>query len=141
MLLTKRSQYSIRMLAYLAHHRGERVSIEAVAAAQGLSYTHMVKVSQNLSRAGYIRGVRGRGGGIALAMDSKDIRLGDVVRDCEYSTAKIECDLPDCHKRPNCPLKRCLAMAEEGFLVALNQYTLADIAAESENSKVLGCVG
>jgi len=133
MLLNKRSQYSLWLLVYLARRPGQTIAIENIAKAHGLSSTHFVKVSQNLSRHGYIQGFRGKSGGIALAMDSRDIRLGDVVRDSEYTQGTISCNRSDCATRFDCPLKQQIDAAHMAFLAALNQYTLAAIAAQNEN--------
>ncbi len=83
MLLTKYADYSIRVLVYLAERPGRKIPITTIADAYGISRNHLMKVSQNLARLGYIVGYRGKGGGIALAQPARNINLGQVLAQVE----------------------------------------------------------
>jgi Rrf2 family nitric oxide-sensitive transcriptional repressor len=83
MLLTKYADYSIRVLIYLAERPEQKIPITAIADAYGISRNHLMKVSQNLARLGYIVGYRGKGGGIALAQPARNINLGQVLAQIE----------------------------------------------------------
>ncbi len=83
MLLTKYADYSIRVLIYLAERPGKKIPITAIADAYDISRNHLMKVSQNLARLGYIVGYRGKGGGIALAQPARNINLGQVLAQVE----------------------------------------------------------
>ena len=43
----------------------------------------MVKIINQLSRAGYVAAVRGKNGGSVLGKPAQSIRIGDVVRELE----------------------------------------------------------
>ena len=68
MQLTLFSDYSLRILLYLAAHPGERVALPEISAAYGISQHHLVKVVQLLLVEGWIERTRGRGGGLTLAV-------------------------------------------------------------------------
>jgi Rrf2 family nitric oxide-sensitive transcriptional repressor len=131
MKLTAFTDYSLRVLLYLAAEPGRRATIAEIAAAYGVSENHLVKVVHFLGKQGWIETVRGKGGGILLAMPAEHINVGRVVRDTEGAAVPAECFLPAgnaCVITPNCRLKNVLADAVKAFHRVLDQYTLADIA-------------
>lgn len=132
MKLTLYTDYSLRMLIFLAVHEGRSATVSDVAHAYGLSRNHLLKVALNLGRLGYVRTTRGRLGGIALAQRPEDINLGDVVRKTEDGFALVECQRPDggtCVISPACRLQGIVGKAVEAFLAVFDAYTLADIVA------------
>ena len=76
MQLTQFTDYSLRVLMYLAV-RPERLGrIEEISESYGISRGHVMKVVRGLSQHGFIESLRGRGGGIRLARDASAIGLG-----------------------------------------------------------------
>lgn len=67
MLLTFYTDYSMRVLMYLAVNRHRLVNISEIADRFAISRNHLVKVVHNLARGGFIKSYRGKGGGIELA--------------------------------------------------------------------------
>jgi len=130
MRLTNFSDYALRMLMYAAS-AGERLfTIEEAARVFGVSKTHLNKVANTLTRAGYLRAVRGRSGGLTLGRPPQDIRIGDVIRLTEPDFALVECFATgnQCVLTQRCKLPRMLADAMASFQATLDRYTLADIA-------------
>ena len=134
MQLTLYTDYSLRSLIYLEVHSGKLCTISEIAEYYQVSRNHMVKVVHNLSQKGYIRSVRGKGGGLSLALKAKDINIGDVVRDTEPHFNVVECFDPQsnsCTVEPLCRLKPILGKATNAFLSILDKYTLADMLKDS----------
>ncbi len=129
MMLTRHADYAVRVLMYLAARPGRRVSITTIARDYGISRNHLMKVSQNLTRNGYIVGVRGKGGGIALARDARDINLGRLLEEVEINLIPMECHAPPCVLRSGCMFALALDEAKAAFLATLAGYTLADLVA------------
>ena len=94
-----------------------------------------MKVVNQLTRAGYLTAVRGRSGGLELAMSPDKIRLGDVVRATEPDFALVECFAPDnrCLITPRCRLRGVLKEALAAFIETLDRYTLADLVLHPED--------
>ena len=67
MRLTTYTDYSLRMLMYLALKGDARATIAEVADAYGISKAHLNKVAHQLGLAGYVDTARGKGGGLRLA--------------------------------------------------------------------------
>lgn len=128
MQLTMQTDYSLRTLMYLGTIPG-RATIENVAQLFGISVHHVAKVVNLLARRGYVRSIRGIGGGIELALRPDEIRLGAVVAASEGTTHLLECVGKDdvCVIQSFCKLKGVLAEAERRQLDYLNSVTLADV--------------
>ncbi len=134
MQLTLFSDYSLRVLLYLAAHRERLVPVSQISAAYGISQNHLVKVVQRLLEQGLVESVRGRRGGLRLARDPRDINVADVVRATEPHSNLVECfDLRNnaCPIEPACGLKLALARAQQAFFAELARHTLADFGARA----------
>jgi Rrf2 family nitric oxide-sensitive transcriptional repressor len=131
MQLTLFSDYSLRILLYLAAHRDRRVAGSEISAAYGISQHHLVKVVQPLIAEGLVVSVRGRGGGLSLGREPAKINVAAVVRLTEPHHNLVECfDGPrnTCPIDNACGLKGALLRAQEAFFNELAQYSLADFA-------------
>ena len=130
MQLTKFTDYSLRVLIFLARRNGAQTTIREIADAHKISENHLMKVVQQLARRGYIKAVRGKGGGISLARSPAEISVGSLIRDVEPLTP-AECFVPgydaSCKLYPNCGLRGALSAAQSSFLAALDAYALGDV--------------
>lgn len=135
MRLTNFSDYALRVLLYAAARRDELITIEETAKVYGISKTHLMKVANQLTRSGYLKAVRGRSGGLSLAMRPNKIRLGDVVRATEPDFALVECFASDnqCRITSRCRLRGVLNEALGAFIATLDRYTLADLVLRPED--------
>ncbi|MGH7287001.1 MAG: Rrf2 family transcriptional regulator [Myxococcota bacterium] len=132
MQLTRYSDYSLRVLIYLALDPERLVTIEDIARSYDISRAHLMKVVHQLGLRGYVETVRGRGGGLRLARRPDDIRIGEVVRSTEENLNLVECFDPAssrCVIEPACGLRQVLHEALAAFLAVLDRYTLADLVA------------
>lgn len=130
MRLSFYSDYSLRLLMYLAVRADQLVTIQDVADAYGISKNHLTKVAFDLGRGGYLSTVRGRGGGIRLAKRPQDIGLGQVLRITEQDRGPAECfdaASNQCAIAGPCRLKGVLGRAMAAFFAVLDDYTLADL--------------
>lgn len=131
MQLTSFTDYGLRALIYMASLPDDQMTnISHVTEVYGVSRNHMVKIINQLSRAGLVTAVRGKNGGIKLGKPAQTIRIGDVVRELE-PLSLVNCDSDFCHITPACRLKHVLHTAVEHFLDELNQYTLADMVKDN----------
>jgi len=102
MRLTAFTDYSLRVLIFLAAEPARRATIAQVAGVFSVSENHLTKVVHFLGKQGWLANVRGKGGGVELAMDAKRI-------------VKV------------CRLRGVLQEAVDAFYAALDRYTLADL--------------
>ncbi|ULO04999.1 RrF2 family transcriptional regulator [Paenibacillus sp. 19GGS1-52] len=131
MRLTMYTDFSLRILLYLgAKERSELSTIQDISEAYHISKNHLMKVSHELGRAGFIETVRGRGGGIRLAHAPEEINIGEVIRRMEDDFHLVECFNPATNSCPIsqvCGLKGVLARALHAYLNVLSEYTLQDL--------------
>jgi Rrf2 family nitric oxide-sensitive transcriptional repressor len=130
MRLTTFSDYTLRVLMYLALNRDELVTIPEIAAAYDISESHLTKVVHQLVRAGVVESVRGKGGGIRLALAPEEIRIGRIVKASEGHAPIVEClgeERSACCIAPVCKLTGILVDAFDALYSSLDQYTLADL--------------
>lgn len=135
MQLTNFSDYTLRVLMYAAAQGDRLITIEETAGVYHISRAHLMKVVNQLTRAGYLKAVRGRSGGLALAKRPERINLGDVLRTTEPDFALVECftDSNRCVLTPRCRLRGVLHEALAAFIGTLDRYTLADLILSPED--------
>jgi len=129
MRLTQYTDYSLRVLIYLAHKKEVNVTISELADFYQISRNHLVKVVHNLGLNGYILTIRGKNGGLKLAHPPLEIIIGDVVRSMEPDFDLLECFNPEedkCVITHSCALKSVIFNARDIFLQELDKHTLAD---------------
>ncbi|MDT3705662.1 MAG: Rrf2 family transcriptional regulator [Thiobacillus sp.] len=132
MQLTKFTDYSLRVLIYLAHlPEGKALAtIADISRDYEIPATHLMKVVHRLGQRGYIVTVRGKGGGMRLAKPPELINVGELIRDTEDNIDLVECfssTKQDCPLLPACALKNVLLEARKSFLATLDFYSLSDI--------------
>lgn len=129
MHLTRYTDYSLRVLLFLATRGEERSTITEIAERFQISRNHLMKVVQELSRKGYVTTIRGKHGGLLLGRRPEEICLGTLVRETEHDLALVECFGKEnqCVITPACRLRTVLDEALHAFLAVLDRYTLADM--------------
>jgi Rrf2 family nitric oxide-sensitive transcriptional repressor len=125
MRLTRYTDYAMRVLLHLAARDDGLSSIGEIAGLYKISQNHLMKVVQDLGKAGFVRTVRGRGGGVALARPADQIIIGQVVRQTEEGFQLVDCD--GCVIAPACTLPRVLNEATAAFMAVLDKYSLEDL--------------
>jgi Rrf2 family nitric oxide-sensitive transcriptional repressor len=130
MQLTFYTDYSLRVLMYLAVNHQRLVNISEIADRFAISRNHLVKVIHNLARGSFIKSYRGKGGGIELAREPAQINIGKVVRYTEGPPRPVECfdvEKNDCIISGACGLAEVIDQACDSFFTTLDRYTLADL--------------
>lgn len=124
------TDYSLRVLIYLGMQEGRLATIAEIAEVFQISENHLTKVVHFLGRSGWVASMRGKGGGLTLAMAPDQIGVGQVVRRTEGESIGAECFQADgghCCIAPACNLRGVLDEAFHAFYAVLDGYTLADL--------------
>ncbi|CAH1044388.1 MULTISPECIES: Rrf2 family transcriptional regulator [unclassified Halomonas] len=135
MHLTRFTDYSIRVLIFLATKGEERSTIHEIAETFNISRNHLMKIVQELSQKNYVTAIRGKNGGLLLTRDPATIGLGELVREMEHDMALVECFHSDnaCIITPACRLQPILNDALSAFIGVLDHYTLADLLGNQQS--------
>ena len=130
MQLSKFTDYSFRALIYLADKKGSLATVEELANALQISEHHLKKIIHKLAKTNYVISIKGRGGGLKLGMDPKDINLGEILKITEDNLNIVECF----NNPENCPLmtsgcklKYIISNSLEKFIKEFSKYSLEDI--------------
>lgn len=125
------TDYALRVLLYVGARPGVPVSTSVIAGAYGISNDHVAKAAKALTRHGLLRATRGASGGVQLAQEPAEIRVGAVVRLFEQHRGPVVCLQDqadrDCVIQPACVLRRAFQRAVAAFYRELDGYTLADL--------------
>ncbi len=130
MRLTRYTDFAIRLMLYLAAYEDRLCSIGEIAEAHGISQNHLMKVASDLAGSGYVRSLRGHGGGLRLARPADQINIGHMIRHTEGKVDLVGCG--ECPLAPACGMVCVFRDAVENFFVTLDQYTLADIMTKGQ---------
>ncbi len=136
MRLTDYTDYSLRVLLYLAVRSEGLATIQDISDAYGISKNHLMKVVQRLAELGWVETVRGRNGGLRLYEHSSSLTIGEVVRAAENDFALVACfngaDASGVHRecviQSQCRLKHVFESARSAFFRELDSFTIRDIA-------------
>lgn len=130
-MISTRGRYSLRIMLDLAERpQGGYTPMKEVAARQEISLKYIEKIVPLLTKARFIEGVHGKGGGYRLCRAPEDITAGEVLRATEGELAPVsclECGAKPCSRAAYC---KTLPMWKEYYRLT-NEYfdniSLADL--------------
>ena len=130
MKLSTRARYGTRALLELALHGGSQpVLLRDIAKRQEISLPYLEHLISPLIAAGIIRSVRGPQGGVWLAKPPQQIKLSEVFKLLEGSTAPVECiENPEvCARSGICVTRDLWDELGEAMNKVLSSTTLQDL--------------
>ena len=139
MHITRYTDYSLRVLIYLAVQGDRLTTIQEIADSYDISKNHLMKVVHQLNKKGYIETIRGKKGGMRLHRSPTDINVGILVRETEQDLSIVECfsSKNACRITPVCGLRSMFGEALGAFLDVLDKYTLADVIQDQHRPQLL----
>ena len=131
MKISTKGRYALRlMLDLAAYNTGEPISIKDIARRQAISEKYLEQIISVLNRAGYVRSVRGAGGGYLLTRDPKEYTVGMIFRLTEGSLAPVEGledGKPDLADHPELVTYDVYRKIYEAVNQVVDHITLADL--------------
>ncbi|MBI4445270.1 MAG: Rrf2 family transcriptional regulator [Acidobacteria bacterium] len=127
MIFSTKCQHAIRALTYLA--RSGKSCAREISRNQKLPYHFTGKILQVLQKTGFVRSVRGAGGGFVLTRPASKIRLIDVWSAID-GTEKFEgClyGLNQCSELKPCPLHENWTIMRRHIEKNLSNQSIADL--------------
>ncbi len=132
MRLTEQTRYAVRVLAACALVHPDVVAVKKVAADTGLTEFTIFKLLKTATRAGLVASVRGRNGGIRLAMEPDCLTLGSVVRafelrfqECRPAQQMLDSGFE--RDRIDKKLNGMIGQGFAAFLETMDNMTIADL--------------
>ncbi|MGB0952380.1 MAG: RrF2 family transcriptional regulator [Planctomycetota bacterium] len=132
--LTKRSEYGLMALAFMAQSGPAYTSVRSIVSDLGIPRRLLAEVLKDMSRANLVEAVRGPGGGYRLTTSPEDLSLARVVEILEGPVKVAECaDGGRCDLSPSCTIQSGIHVVAERIKSVLDTYSLAELAGADEN--------
>ena len=128
MIFSKKCEYAIRALTHLVG-AGRVCDAREISRQQQAPHPFMAKVLQELSRKGFVKSVKGVGGGFALCKPPHRVRLMDVFLAIDGDQALVKCvyGLARCSDSAPCPLHQDWKVLLGRIEAYLSDHTLAQL--------------
>lgn len=133
MELTRKGEYAIRGIVYLAGQPTDRVCLlNDIAAAVDVPATFLAKIFQQFSKLGLVKSFRGTGGGFVLARSPEKITLLEVVEAVEGQIIPNRCvaESDQCERAVHCQIHPVWQRVQSQVRDVLSAVTLKELAAK-----------
>ncbi|PXV96014.1 BadM/Rrf2 family transcriptional regulator [Lachnotalea glycerini] len=131
MKISTKGRYALRLMLDLALYESEGyVKIKDIAKRQDLSDKYLEQIITILSRAGYVKSIRGASGGYKLAKLPAEYTVGMILRLTEGSLSPVACldgDVADCTRYDNCATLEVWKRLNDAINTVVDSMTLADL--------------
>ncbi len=148
MHLLAQEEYGLRCLSRLSRHAGSGpLTIQEIAASEGLSADYAAKLLRELRRGGLVTSTRGAAGGYRLTRPASEITVWDAIEvlgGSLFPESFCECHpglQKDCVRGTDCALRALWRRVDEAIRGVLDGITLEDLQrSEPEMVQWLGQV-
>ena len=81
MLVSTKGRYALRVMIDLAKRDpSEFITLNVIAEEEEISEKYLESIISVLSKAGFVEGVRGKGGGYRLTKSADEYTAGDIIQ-------------------------------------------------------------
>ena len=129
--LTRKGDYAIRGMVYLAMMQDQQVSsLKEIAAGVDVPLHLLAKIFQQLGKNGLVRSYRGTGGGFLLARDPEKITLLEIVEAVEGPITMNLCLIEKglCDRESFCTVHPVWKEVQDKMKDILSHVTLKDLS-------------
>lgn len=137
MRVSTKGRYALRIMIDLAEHNtGEYIPLKDISARQGITIKYMEQIIPQLNKAGYLKSLRGNGGGYRLAKSPENYIVGDILRVMEGPLSPVACidgDGIDCQRGKACETVWFWHGLKDVVDKYVNSFTLADFLPKESN--------
>lgn len=140
MMVSTKGRYALRVMIDLAEHDPESyIPLKEIAERQEISEKYLEVIVKSLTKAHFLEGLRGKGGGYRLTRDASTYTVASVLKITEGSLAPIAClsdDPNTCSRAASCktlPMWMGLEKVIEDYLGGITIQDLANTGNEADN--------
>ena len=139
MMISTRGRYALRVLIDLAERgQAEYTPLKEVAERQKLSQKYLEGIMVSLSKAGFVEGAHGKGGGYRLSRKPEEYKIGDILRVTEGSLAPVsclECGAKPCERTSECRTLPMWTELDKMICSYLDGISIADLTKAVESGQ------
>lgn len=137
MMLSKKTKYGLKALAFLANQDNrEPVQIAEIAKQENISQKFLESILLTLRRTGLLGSKKGKGGGYYLIKEPSEIPMTTIMRVLEGPIAMVPCvslnfyeKCDDCPDEDSCSVHKLMLQVRDSALEVYRNNTLADLIA------------
>ena len=134
MMISTRGRYALRVLIDLAERDSDRyITLREIAERQEISEKYLESIVKELVRAGFLDGLRGKGGGYRLGRAPEEIAVLDVLKLTEGTLAPVACLEEGARTCPRASICRTLPLWEglnDVVTDYLSGFTISDLTGD-----------
>ncbi len=139
MMISTKGRYALRTMLDLAlNDEGEYIPLRDIAERQDISVKYLEQIVSALTRAGFVRSVRGTGGGYRLAKKPEEYTVGMILRLTEGNLAPVAClefEQNSCPRAANCVTLGIWEKLYDAINNVVDNITLADLVRNAKMGK------
>ncbi len=127
--LTKKTDYALIAMAFLADRPGQCCSARQIAAPYGMKLPVLMNILKTLHRRKLVGSVRGSKGGYRMAREPEQISLADLIEAVEGPIRFVHCADKDADDAciGDCPIRGPILRLHRQLSRFLETTTLADL--------------
>ncbi|MEJ2647920.1 MAG: Rrf2 family transcriptional regulator [Sedimentisphaerales bacterium] len=132
MKVKKSAAYALHALAYMVRHKTQLpVTTKMIAKSEGIPADYLAKVFQTLTKAGFVKSVRGKKKGYIFDRQPEDISLLKLIEATEGGPIFKDCFLRHCQcggTPDNCRIYSIWINSTKKVLDILRETTIESVA-------------
>lgn len=129
MEISRKTDYTIRLVVALMQNEGKPLSVREAAEQQGVPYSLARSIQHDLVKSGVVTTVRGAQGGMTLAVDPNDYTLTHLIETVQGPLAFSTCQTREgwCPRDKNCVFHKVWCGASEVLRNYLSSVTIKEL--------------
>ena len=136
MKISTKGRYALRLMLDLAQCEEDKyIALKDVAERQQISVKYLEQIISVLVHAGYVKSVRGTGGGYMLSKQPQEYTVGMILRLTEGSLAPVSClesEQNTCPRADDCVTLSVWEKLYDAINGVVDNITLADLVKDSK---------
>ena len=135
-MFNKETEYALRSLVYIQHqnYRELRPGIEEISKEIEAPKAFTAKILQRMARMGFVRSVKGKGGGFEFDTTRPDLSLkeliiavegGDIFNGCGFGLSSCSCENP-------CPMHEKYGPIRDAINKLVSEETIQSLARKTQ---------
>ncbi len=129
MILTKTTEYAVRVLTFMANQNQDLFSAKYLHEQLNIPYKYLTKLMTNLAKHGCLKSIRGRDGGFRINKKLNEISLAKIIEVVEGMDSFNACILGfhECSSENPCAMHFVWEKNKAEFIKTLKNTFLDDI--------------
>ena len=135
MRISKKTQYGLRAIIFLAKKKGEIVPLSEISKRERIPFYYLEKIFSLLEKARIVGAKKGVQGGYFLKKDLQKIKAKKILECLEGKTKLVECLFDFCPREKECSAKILWKELDKSINKTLNNINLKDLILKNGKNK------